>query len=221
MQNPNLRMGNAEWKRRDKQIKEEMRNEADEDWQRIERERKRSEREQRYRETTKGRETQRNFERMETMRDESDEDRQRIERERQSGNKPSGSGGTLAQACAWKLEMCMCTLDQECAHCTTNLPRLRHDFRCRICRCILPHPPRSTCPRVACHGSLDIDVEAADKVIAADMALSRNSKMELEAEHGKGRMETQRPTKRKRCATKPTRIGNTSSGSGNAETEKE
>jgi hypothetical protein len=62
------------------------------------------------------------------------------------------------------------------------------------------------------------------------MALSRNSKMELEAEHGKDRMETQRriaqnmgkaESKRKRCATKPTRIGNTSSGSGNAETEKE
>jgi len=204
MQNPNSRMGNAEWKR----IEEQYR--AGPAF--IERERKRSEREQRYRETNKGRET--------------------LERERQSGNKPSGSGGTLAQACAWKLEMCMCTLDQECAHCTTNLPRslARIDFRCRICRCILPHPPRSTCPRVACHGSLDIDVEAADKVIAADMALSRNSKMELEAEHGKDRMETQRriaqnmgkaESKRKRCATKPTRIGNTSSGSGNAETEKE
>ena len=73
-------VGKAVWKHSDKQVKEEMRNEADQDWQHIERERKRRDRE-----------------RIEAHED--DEDWQRIERDRPSGNKPSGSG------CGYHLEM--------------------------------------------------------------------------------------------------------------------
>jgi hypothetical protein len=133
-----------EWKRRNREIMETMRDEADEDWQRIERERKR-----------------RNRERMETMRDEADEDWQRIERERPSGNKPSGSG-------------CGNRLDKTLPHWVTNpTSRGAWQCNiCQGTSRMPILPICATCP-VACHGSrlgqkeeedaLMTSIEAEDK----------------------------------------------------------
>jgi hypothetical protein len=113
-------MTNAEWKRFDKQVKEEMRNEADEDWQHIERERKR-----------------RNRERMEAY--EADEDWQSIERDRPSGNKPSGSGcgnrldKTLPHWIACNI--CMGTEYKLPIHMQQGTEYMaRHRFICSICQ---------------------------------------------------------------------------------------